>query len=352
MPSPQGRRKRLVCRHCAFAGTALRAAVCGCRSRVSRIVLGASIVAPASVRDDRGNRDCRQPHRRRGYDALASEAGPGSAYDAAKADQSIKALFATGLFANVGIERRGATLVVKVVENPLVSRVYVEGSTLTDKTKLDEQIQLKPRARYTDAKGHADSLRLRDHYRRLGRLATTVEPSVIYQSDGRVEVTYVVKEGTVTKVDAIAFVGNRAFTAGQLRSVISTSQSGWLDILKSAAFYDPERINQDKELLRRHYLKQGFPDARVLSAEAVKNPQGTGYVITFTVEEGERFTFAPASVETSLRGADTDKLQDLMAVKPGSAYNQGASTKSVEKMTLTLSDAGPGLRPREGCAQA
>ena len=264
----------------------------------------------------------------------------GSPYDAGKADQSIKALHATGLFANVGIERRGARLVVRVVENPLVSRVYVEGSTLTDKTKLDEQIQLKPRARYTEAKGHADSLRLREHYRRLGRLATTVEPSVVYQTDGRVEVAYVVKEGDVTKVDSIGFVGNRAFTAGQLRDVISTSQSGWFDILKSAAFYDPERINQDKDLLRRHYLKQGFPDARVVSAEAIKNAEGTGYVITFTVEEGERFTFAPATVETSLRGADTGKLQDLVAVKPGSTYSQDAIEKSVEKMTLALSDDG------------
>jgi outer membrane protein insertion porin family len=265
---------------------------------------------------------------------------PGSPYDAAKADQSIKALHATGLFANVGIERRGATLVVKVVENPLVARVYLEGSTLTDKTKLDEQIQLKPRARYTAAKGHADSLRLREHYRRLGRLATTVEPSVVYQADGRVEVAYVINEGEVTKVDSIGFVGNRAFTAGQLRDVVSTSQSGWFDILKNAAFYDPERLNQDKDLLRRHYLKQGYPDARVTSAEAIKNPEGTGYAITFTVEEGERFTFAPATVESSLRGADTGKLQDLVAVKPGSVYSQEAIEKSVEKMTLALSDQG------------
>ena len=152
-----------------------------------------------------------------------------------------------------------------------MARVYVEGNAAVDKVKLEEQIQLKPRARYTAAKGHADALRLREHYRRLGRLATEVEPSVIYQSDGQVEVTYVVKEGGVTKVDSIAFVGNRAFTASQLRDVISTSQSGWFDVLKSAAFYDPERINQDKDLLRRHYVKQGFPDARVVSAEAVQN---------------------------------------------------------------------------------
>src|SRR5262249_36433139 len=158
--------------------------------------------------------------------------------------------------------------------------------------------------------------------------------------DGRVEVTYVIKEGEVTKVDAIHFVGNRALSEAQLRDVVSTSQSGWFDILKTAAFYDPERIEQDKDLLRRHYLKQGFPDARVVSAEAVKNPQGTGYTITFTVEEGDRFTFAPPSIESSLRGADAEKLRDLVAVQPGSAYSQEAIEKSVEKMTLALSDQG------------
>ena len=264
----------------------------------------------------------------------------GSPYDAAKADQSVKALYATGLFAKVSIERRGTSLIVKVAENPIVSRVYLEGNAGVDKAKLEEQIQLKSRARYTPAKAHADTLRLREHYRRLGRLETAVEPSVTYQSDGQVEVTYVIKEGGVTKVDSIDFVGNRAFTASQLRDVISTSQSGWFDVLKSAAFYDPERINQDKDLLRRHYLKQGFPDARVISAEAVQNAQGTGYVITFTVDEGERFTFAPAVVETSLRAVDTEKLQSLVAVKTGGAYSQEAIEKSVEKMTLALSDQG------------
>src|SRR5262245_46386315 len=265
---------------------------------------------------------------------------PGGVYDAAKVSQSIKALFATGLFAHVTIERRGTSLLVVVAENPIVSGVFLEGNTAIDKAKLEEQVQLKPRARYTDAKGHADTLRLREQYRRLGRLTTTIEPSVTYQSDGRVEVTYVINEGAVTKVDAIRFVGNRALSEAQLRDVVSTSQSGWFDILKSAAFYDPERIEQDKDLLRRHYLKQGFPDARVVAAEAVQNPQGTGYTITFTVEEGERFTFAPATVESSLRGADPDKLRDLVAVRPGNAYCQEAIEKSVVKMTLALSDQG------------
>src|SRR5262249_20575645 len=158
-------------------------------------------------------------------------------------------------------------------ETPIVASVSLEGNAAVDKAKLEEHLQLKPRARYTDAKGHADAVRLREQYRRLGRLATTVEPSVTYLADGRVNVTYVINEGKVTKIDAIRFAGNRAFSEAQLRDVVSTSQSGWFDVLKTAAFYDPERIEQDKDLLRRYYLKQGFPDARVIAGQAVQNAQ-------------------------------------------------------------------------------
>ena len=264
----------------------------------------------------------------------------GSPYNAAMADQSIKALYATGLFHDVRIDQRGSIVHVTVVESPVVARVELEGNAAIDKSKLQEQIQLKPGTRYTVSKAHADAVRIREAYRRLGRIATTVEPKVTSLVDRRVDVTYVVSEGEVTKIDSIDFVGNRQLPSGKLRDVIATSQSGWFDILKAAAFYDPQRIEQDKELLRRHYLKQGFPDARVVSAEAVKNPEGTGYSITFTVEEGERFTFAPATVESSLRGADTQALQNLVAVRPGSIYSQEAVDKSIEKMMLALGDQG------------
>lgn len=264
----------------------------------------------------------------------------GSPYDGAKADQSIKALYATGLFHDVRIDRRGPIVHITVVESPVAARVELEGNAAIDKGKLQEQIQLKPGTRYTAAKTHADAVRIREAYRRLGRIATIVEPKVTTLADGRVDVAYVVSEGEVTKIDSINFIGNSQLTTNQLRDVISTSQSGWFDILKTAAFYDPQRIEQDKELLRRHYLKQGFPDARVVSAEAEKNADATGYSVTFTVEEGERFTFAPATVESSLRGADIKALQGLVVVKTGSVYSQEAVDKSIEKMMLALGDQG------------
>jgi outer membrane protein insertion porin family len=268
------------------------------------------------------------------------ELAVGSAYDPAKADQSIKALFATGVYSDVRIERRGSTIIVHLVENPIVTAVSVEGNSAIDKAKIEAVIRLKPRQAYTISRARAEAVRIRDLYRRQGRLGTTVEAKTNPQGEGRVEVVFVVREGEVTKVDNISFAGNRYYSERQLRDVISTSQSGWLDILKSAAFYDPERLESDRELLRRHYLKTGFPDVRVSAAEAVKNAQGTGYAVTFTVEEGERYTFGAASISSKLAGIDATGLQSALAITPDNVFNQETVDKSVERIALALADQG------------
>ena len=264
----------------------------------------------------------------------------GGAYDPAKADQSVKALFATGVYSDVRIERRGSTIIVHLVENPIVTAVSVEGNSAIDKAKIEAVIRLKPRQAYTVSRARAEAVRIRDLYRRQGRLGTTVEAKTNPQGEGRVEVVFVVREGEVTKVDNISFVGNRHYSERQLRDVISTSQSSWLDILKSAAFYDPERIESDRELLRRHYLKTGFPDVRVSAGEAVKNAQGTGYAVSFTVEEGERFTFGAASISSKLAGIEAGGLQSALAITPGNVFNQETVEKSVERIALALADQG------------
>jgi outer membrane protein insertion porin family len=264
----------------------------------------------------------------------------GSAYDPAKADQSVKALFATGVYSDVRIERRGSTIIVHLIENPIVAAVSVEGNSAIDKAKIEAVIRLKPRQAYTVSRARAEAVRIRDLYRRQGRLGTTVEAKANPQGEGRVEVVFVIRESEVTKVDSISFAGNRHYSERQLRDVISTSQSGWLDILKSAAFYDPERIESDRELLRRHYLKTGFPDVRVSAGEAVKNAQGTGYAVSFTVEEGERYTFGAASISSKLAGIEAAGLQAALAITPGNVFNQETVEKSVERIALALADQG------------
>lgn len=273
---------------------------------VEHAAVGAQALAQgAVVRDIRveGNRRV-EPETVRSYLTIS----PGDAYDAGKVDDSIKALFATGLFADVSIDRQGSTLVVNVVENPSINQVAFEGNSEVDTATLQAEVQLKPRSIFTRARAQADVQRILDVYQRQGRFAASVEPQLIELEQNRVNVVFVITEGIATKVKGIAFVGNHAFSDEQLRDIISTTQSGWFDFLKGTAVYDPDRINLDRELLRQYYLKNGYADARVISANAELDVDGSGFFIVFTVEEGAPYVFGAVNIESALAEVQTDTL--------------------------------------------
>ena len=124
----------------------------------------------------------------------------GDAYDPGRVDQSIKSLFSTGLFSDVTIDREGAGVVVRVVENPVVNQVAFEGNREVDKATLSAEVQLKPRSVFTRARAQADVQRVLDIYRRQGRYSATVEPKIIELENNRVNVVFEIDEGGATKV--------------------------------------------------------------------------------------------------------------------------------------------------------
>ena len=273
----------------------------------------------------------------------------GDAYDAGKVSQGIRALFATGLFADVRVERRGTTVVVTVVENPVVNQVAFEGVSAIERDTLRNEVQLKPRAVFTRAKVQGDVQRILDVYRRQGYFAATVEPKIIELEQNRVNVVFEIREEKATKVKSIQFIGNRAFSDSQLRDIITTTQQGWFDFIKNTAFYDPDRLSLDRELLRQYYLKNGYADARVVSVNADLDRDGTGFFITFVLEEGDIYNFGDVRIESSLKGVSTDRLYGELLMKRGDTYNASDIDKSVERMTLAVSEQGYAfarVRPR------
>ena len=262
----------------------------------------------------------------------------GAPPDPGEVDRSLKALMATGHFADATIEQRGERLVVRVVENPLVASVTIEGATTIETKKLQAELQLKAGGRLTQARLNGDARRLRELYRRQGRHDTTIEPSAKPRGDGRVDVVLAVREAGVAKVERIAFRGNRAIPASRLKDVVTTSESGWLDILRSAAFYDPERIEADREAIRRHYANNGYPDARVTDVEAVRGE--AGFVVTFVVDEGRPARFGRATIDQRIEGRLPDTVGAAMTVRGGRPYSREAVDRATEAMTEALSKAG------------
>ena len=273
----------------------------------------------------------------------------GDAYDPGKVDQSIKSLFATGLFADVRIDREGSGVLITVLENPVINQVAFEGNREADKDTLSAEVQLKPRAVFTRAKAQADVQRILDVYRRQGRFAAAVEPKIIELDNNRVNLVFEIREGGATKVKAINFIGNRAFSDSQLRDIISTTQSSLFDFIKGTNIYDPDRLSLDRELLRQYYLKNGYADARIVSAGAELDRDGSGFFITFVVDEGELFQFGSIEVESALPGVDAKGLYRELLTNPGKTYNQSQMDKTVERLTLAVSEQGLAfarVRPR------
>lgn len=273
----------------------------------------------------------------------------GDPYDAGKADRSLRALFATGLFADVEIGRQESTVVITVVENPVVNQVAFEGNSEVDEATLQAEVQLKPRSVYTRARALADSQRILDVYRRQGRFAAVVEPKLIELEQNRVNVVFEISEGTATKVKGIHFVGNRAFSDSQLRDIITTTQTGWFDFLKGTSIYDPDRLSLDRELLRQYYLKNGYADVRVVAGNAELDRDGSGFFLTFVIEEGELYSFGDVRVESALPDLHPETLRSEILTKSGDVFNASDIDKTVEKLTLVVAEQGfafARVRPR------
>jgi outer membrane protein insertion porin family len=264
----------------------------------------------------------------------------GQPYNVAEVDRSLKTLFATGLFADVTIKRQGSSLVVNVVENPIINRVFFLKNKAVKDDDLRKEAQLQPRVVYTRAKVEADVQRIVEIYRRSGRFAVTVNPQVVQLPQNRVDLIYEINEGAVTGVRRINFLGNEQFSDKKLRGVVATRESNLWNLFSSNDNYDPDRLTYDKELLRQFYLTQGYADFQVTSAVAELTPDRKDFFITFTVEEGERYQFGDISVETELDKLNKDLLRRLIPIKPGQQYNAELIEKTIDSLTFTAGIAG------------
>src|SRR5687767_7610913 len=142
---------------------------------------------------------------------------PGDPFDPNRIDQSLKALFSTGLFADVTLRREGNALIINVVENPIINRISFEGNQRIEDTDLEKEVQLRPRVVYTRTRVQNDVQRILELYRRSGRFAATVEPKIIQLDQNRVDLVFEVDEGPRTGVRKITFIGNEKFSDGRLR---------------------------------------------------------------------------------------------------------------------------------------
>ena len=260
---------------------------------------------------------------------------PGDPFTGDRVDQSLRTLYATGLFADVSLHRSGNDLVVSVRENPLVNAINFEGNHNVKEDDLRKELQLRPRAVFTVRMAQTDRTKLLGIYAGKGRFAATVEPELVRLPQNRVNVIFKIVEGPETKISRIIFVGNKSFPEGELKSVIETREDRLWRFLSSSTQFNPERINFDRELLRRFYISHGYADFNVTNTVAELSPDKKAFFLTFQINEGERYRVGKITVLSEVAHVDASTYRKLVSVEEGAFYNGDL----VEKTSTQIQDA-------------
>ncbi len=259
---------------------------------------------------------------------------PGDPFAGDRVDKSLRTLYATGLFADVSIQREGNDLVVHVTENPLVNRITFEGNHNVKEDDLRKELTLKPRAVFSVRQAEADRQHLLNVYAGKGRFAATVEPELVRLPQNRVNVVFKVVEGPKTLISRIVFVGNHAFSEKRLREVIDSREERWWRFLSSSDEFNPSRVDFDRELLRRFYLAHGYADIDVTNATSELSPDRKEFFVTFQLNEGARYTVGKVDIKSTVPHLDAEHYRGFLDINPGRYYNGD----KVEKIASKLED--------------
>jgi outer membrane protein insertion porin family len=257
-------------------------------------------------------------------------------------DESLKKLFSIGLFKDVKINTDPAkrTIYIKLEENPTINQIAFEGNKRVKKDDLLSEISLKPRMVYNKVKLQSDVNKILDIYSKSGRYAATINPKVIQLPQNRINLVFEINEGPKTLVKKIIFVGNKSFNDNKLSSIINTKQSAWFRLLSSSDHYDPDKLDYDKELLRRFYLSMGYADFKVISAIADITPDRSSFIITFTLDEGEMYKFGKVDVESKIEKVNINAIKKLIKTKQGKIFNSELLEDTTEAFTKYLNNNG------------
>ena len=256
----------------------------------------------------------------------------GEPVTAGQLNDAAQAIRASGLFESVEVVPQGSTLVIRVRELPVISRINFEGNSTLKDEDLATLIGSVERRIYSPAQAEQDTAAIAQAYVNAGRVNAVVTPAIIPREGGTVDLVFQVAEGGVTEIERISFVGNRSFSDARLRNILDTRQAGLLRAIIRADTFVAERIEIDRQLLTDFYQSRGYADARVNDVNATLTSERDAYLITFNVTEGPQFRFGNVTVSSAIPEADPNVFNSLVRVRRGDVYSPVAIENDVARI--------------------
>lgn len=254
-------------------------------------------------------------------------------------NKAIKELYKTGFFNDVKIDLKGSSVVIDVNERPAISSITFEGNDKVDTDVLKGEVQIKVRDIYVPTKVQSDVERIKMIYQRMGLLNAKVEAVTENKRRNRVEIIFKISEGDKNYIEDISFVGNKAFSSSDLREQMMSKTKRWYRFFSSTDTFDPDRLNYDKELLRRYYFQKGYIDFAIDDTQVSQNAEGN-FIVKMTLNEGRRYRLGNVDIKSSLAGLDKEKLLKQMDLKQGRFYQASQIESAVQKLTDELGKDG------------
>lgn len=246
----------------------------------------------------------------------------------------------TGFFRTVDFVPSGNRLVIRVQEYPLLGAVALEGNRRLNNDALRAVIRSRPGGVFSPSQAEADANAIAEAYAASGRLSARVTPRIIERPGGRVDLAFEIREGAVTEIQRLSFVGNRSFTERRLRNALESAQAGRLSVLFQVDNFNEARIARDRETLQDFYLSRGFIDAQVTAATTELTRQRDGVFVTFTIREGQQYRIGRQTVVTDLPGIDPAPFQAAMRDRSGALFTPNALETMIQQVERVGVQAG------------
>jgi len=266
----------------------------------------------------------------------------GETYTDEKGAAAIKALYATGFFKDVRIEVEGDVLVVMIEERPAIAGVDFSGTKEFEKdqlTKALKDIGLGESRIFDRALVDRAEQELKRQYLSRGLYGVQITTTVTPIERNRVNISFAVDEGEVTRIKQINIIGNKAFPEKELLSLLNLRTPGWFTWYTKADQYSKQKLTGDIEALRSYYLNRGYLEMQVESTQVSITPDKKDIYITININEGEKYSVSGVKLEGEMLGRE-EELRSLVQLKPGDVYSGEKLAESVKKITERMGNFG------------
>jgi outer membrane protein insertion porin family len=266
----------------------------------------------------------------------------GETLTAEKAQQALRALFATGFFKDVRLEAEDGVLVVLVEERPAIAQVDFSGVSefpLDVLRRALRDLGLGEGRIFDRAVLESAEQELKRQYLSRGKYGAEVQTTVTPLERNRVAVSFAVSEGEVAKIRAINIVGARAFAEADLLGLFVLRTPGWLTWYTKHDQYSRQRLSADLETLRSYYLDQGYLDFNIESTQVSITPERKDIYITVNISEGEKYTVSEVRIGGQAL-VPAQELEKLLRIKPGDVFSRQRLIESQKAIAERLGNDG------------